>query len=34
MKKSNFTDAQAAFAIKQSETGVAASEICLKMGIS
>jgi putative transposase len=34
MKKSKFTEAQIVFAIKQSETGVAISEICRKMGIS
>ena len=34
MKKSKFTEAQIVFAIKQSETGVAVSEICRKMGIS
>lgn len=34
MKKSKFTEAQIVFAIKQSETGVAVSEVCRKMGIS
>lgn len=34
MKKSKFTEAQVAFALKQSETGVRVSEICRKMGIS
>ena len=34
MKKSKFTEAQIVFAIKQSETGVAISEICRKMGVS
>lgn len=34
MKKSKFTEAQIVFAIKQSETGVAVSEICRKMGVS
>ena len=34
MKKSKFTEAQIVFAIKQSESGVAVSEICRKMGIS
>ena len=34
MKKSKFAEAQIVFAIKQSETGVAVSEVCRKMGIS
>jgi putative transposase len=34
MKKSKFTEAQIAFALKQSEGGVKVSEICRKMGIS
>jgi putative transposase len=34
MKKSKFTEAQIAFGIKQTETGVAVSEVCRKMGIS
>lgn len=34
MKKSKFTESQIVFAIKQSETGTPASEVCRKMGIS
>lgn len=34
MKKSKFTEAQIVFSIKQSETGVAVSEVCRKMGVS
>ena len=34
MKKSKFTEAQIVFSIKQSETGVAVTEICRKMGVS
>lgn len=34
MKKSKFTEAQIAFAIKQGETGTRVEEICRKMGIS
>ncbi len=34
MKKSKFTEAQIAFAIKQSETGTRVEEVCRKMGIS
>jgi putative transposase len=34
MKKSKFTEAQIVFTLKQSENGVAVSEICRKMGIS
>lgn len=33
-KKSKFTEAQIVFALKQSETGVAVSEVCRKMGVS
>lgn len=34
MKRSKFTEAQIAFALKQSETGTRVEEICRKMGIS
>ena len=34
MKKSKFTEAHIAFALKQSETGTRVEEICRKMGIS
>jgi putative transposase len=34
MKKSKFTEAQIAFALKQSETGTRVEEVCRKMGIS
>ena len=34
MKKSKFTEAQIAFALKQAETGTRVDEICRKMGIS
>ena len=34
MKKSKFTEAQIAFALKQSETGTGVEEICRKMGTS
>ena len=34
MKTSRFTEEQIAFAIKQSELGTRAEEICRKMGIS
>lgn len=34
MKKSKFTEAQIAFAIKQSESGTKVDEICRKMGIT
>ena len=34
MKKSKFTEAQIAFALKQSEIGTRVDEICRKMGIS
>jgi len=33
MKKSKFTEAQIAFAIKQSETGTRVEKVCRKMGI-
>lgn len=34
MKKTKYTDEQIAFAVKQSETGTRAEEVCRKMGIS
>ena len=34
MKRSKFTEAQIAFALKQSETGIRVEEICGKLGIS
>ena len=34
MKRSKFTEAQIAFALKQSETGSRVEEVCRKMGIS
>lgn len=34
MKKSKFTEAQIAFALKQAETGTQVDEICRKLGIS
>ena len=34
MKKSKFTEAQIAFAIKQAESGTPVEEVCRKMGIS
>ena len=34
MKRSKFTEAQIAFALKQSETGIRVEEICRKLGIS
>ena len=34
MKRSRFTEAQIAFALKQQELGVAVEEICRKLGIS
>ena len=34
MKKSRFTEEQIAFALRQSESGAAVSEVCRKMGIS
>ena len=34
MKRSNFTESQIIFALKQAETGVRVEEVCRKMGIS
>lgn len=34
MKKSTFTEAQIAFALKQAEFSTRAEEVCRKMGIS
>lgn len=34
MKRSKFTEAQIAFAIKQSETGIRVEEVCRNLGIS
>jgi putative transposase len=34
MKKSNFTESQIAFILKQAEDGTAISEVCRKAGIS
>ncbi len=34
MKKSQFTDQQIAFAIKQAESGTPVEEVCRKLGIS
>ncbi|HEV7350950.1 MAG TPA: transposase [Telluribacter sp.] len=34
MKKSKFTEAQIAFALRQSETGSRVEEICRQMGVS
>ena len=34
MKKSNYTEEQIAFALKQSELGTPVDEVCRKMGIS
>ena len=34
MKKTKFTEAQIAFALKQADTGTRTDEICRKMGIS
>jgi putative transposase len=34
MKKSNFTEAQIAFILRQTDTGSAVGEICRKAGIS
>ena len=34
MKKSRFTEQQIAYALRQSEQGTAASEICRKLGVS
>lgn len=33
MKKSKFTEAQIAFALKQAETGTSVDEVCRKMGV-
>ena len=34
MKKSNFTEEQIAFALRQAESGTRVAEVCRKMGIS
>lgn len=34
MKKTKYTEEQIAFALRQSETGTAVSEVCRKMGIA
>jgi putative transposase len=34
VKKSNYTEEQIAFALKQAELGTAVEEVCRKMGIS
>ncbi len=34
MKRSEFTEEQTAFALKQAESGVTVAEVCRKMGIS
>ena len=34
MKKSNYTEEQIAFALKQAELGTPVDEVCRKMGIS
>ena len=34
MKKSKFTEAQIAFALKQAETGTQVDEVCRKIGVS
>lgn len=34
MKKTNYTEQQIAFALKQAETGTRVAEVCRKMGIS
>lgn len=34
MKRSKFTEAQIAFALRQSETGTRVEEICRQMGVS
>ena len=34
MRKSTYTEAQIAFALKQAETGTPVAEVCRKMGIS
>ena len=34
MKKSKFTEAQIAFALKQAETGTPVEELCRKLGVT
>jgi hypothetical protein len=34
MRKSNYTEEQIAFALKQAELGTAVAEVCRKMGVS
>lgn len=34
MKKSNFTEQQIAFALKQAESGISVEEVCRKIGVS
>ncbi len=34
MRKSRYTDEQAAFALKQAELGTSMAEVCRKMGVS
>ena len=34
MRKSTYTEAQIAYALKQAETGTSVAEVCRKMGIS
>ena len=34
MKKTQFTEQQIAFALRQAETGTRASEVCRKLGIA
>jgi putative transposase len=34
VKRSNYTEQQIAFALKQAEVGVSVEEVCRKMGIS
>ena len=34
MNKSKFTEARIVFAIKHSETGIAVTEVCRKMGVN
>jgi putative transposase len=34
LKKSKFTEAQIAFALKQAESGIRVEEVCRKFGIS
>jgi putative transposase len=34
MKRSNFTEEQIAFALKQAELGTSVDEVCRKMGIA